>query len=173
MSLVELTPVSSNDASELIAANTANHDFHRPWASPFTDQVGFDEWFATLDNQKNASLLARCSDDGGLAGVFNFTEIVRGVFQSCYLGFYGMQDYCGRGLMTTGLEAAVEHAFNVLGLHRIEANIRPENVRSIALVRRVGFRNEGYSPNYLFLEGSWRDHERWAITREDKSTSDE
>ena len=169
MSGIRLVEVSRNDGPDLIAANVANRDFHRPWSELFTDEDGFTAWFDTLDNKKNVSLLVRNTEDEGLVGVFNFIEIVRGVFQSAYLGFYGMEAYCGRGLMTAGLLAAVHHAFTELELHRIEANIRPENERSIALVTRMGFRKEGFSPNYLYLDGAWRDHERWALCQEDLS----
>lgn len=65
--------------------------------------------------------------------------------------------------MTEALRAAVSYAFGDLGLHRLEANIQPENVASIALVRRLGFQKEGFSPSYLRLGGQWRDHERWAL----------
>jgi ribosomal-protein-alanine N-acetyltransferase len=65
--------------------------------------------------------------------------------------------------MTDGLRRAVAHAFHSLGLHRLEANIQPDNVRSIALARRAGFVQEGYSRRFLYIEGAWRDHERWAI----------
>lgn len=60
------------------------------------------------------------------------------------------------------IEAAVRFAFGELGLHRVGANIQPENVRSIALARRAGFAKEGFSPSYMFIDGAWRDHERWA-----------
>ena len=69
--------------------------------------------------------------------------------------------------MTAGLRAVMRRAFGPLGLHRLEANIQPENLSSVALVRRLGFRLEGFSPRYLKIGGRWRDHERWAITRED------
>jgi [ribosomal protein S5]-alanine N-acetyltransferase len=65
--------------------------------------------------------------------------------------------------MTEALRAAVSHAFGDLGLHRLEANIQPGNVASIALVRRLGFQKEGFSPRYLRINGQWRDHERWAL----------
>jgi ribosomal-protein-alanine N-acetyltransferase len=68
--------------------------------------------------------------------------------------------------MSEALKLVVSYAFGELGLHRLEANVQPENAASIRLVQRSGFRNEGYSPHYLFIDGDWRGHERWAITRE-------
>lgn len=65
--------------------------------------------------------------------------------------------------MTQAVRMAVAHGFARLGLHRVEANIRPENLRSLALAQRVGFSREGYSPRYLLIDGQWRDHERWAL----------
>ncbi|ERL60968.1 GNAT family N-acetyltransferase [Piscirickettsia salmonis] len=98
-----------------------------------------------------------------LIGVFNISEIVRGCFQSAYLGYYAFEPFANQGYMTQGLRLLVEHAFNTLKLHLLEANIRPENNASSKLVKKVGFQKEGYSPNYLYLDGAWRDHERWAI----------
>jgi ribosomal-protein-alanine N-acetyltransferase len=69
--------------------------------------------------------------------------------------------------MTEALDLALRHAFRTLKLHRIEANIQPENAASIALVRKLAFRLEGFSPRYLKIGGRWRDHERWAILREE------
>ena len=68
--------------------------------------------------------------------------------------------------MTEGLGVVLERAFTDLGLHRVEANIQPGNIASLALVRRCGFEREGFSPGYLKIGGRWRDHERWAIRLE-------
>lgn len=98
-----------------------------------------------------------------IAGVVNVNEIVRGGFQSAYLGYYALQPFAGRGLMRQGIESAIFVCFDKLKLHRLEANIQPENARSIALVKSLGFRREGLSPRYLKICGRWRDHERWAL----------
>jgi len=69
--------------------------------------------------------------------------------------------------VTEALQLMLGHAFGRLGLHRVEANIQPGNVASIRLVKRAGFTREGYSRRYLKIGGRWRDHERWALLRED------
>lgn len=96
----------------------------------------------------------------------NLSQIVRGNFRSAYLGYYAGGPYAGRGYMTEAIGLLLRHAFGPLKLHRVEANIQPGNLASVALVRRAGFVKEGYSPRYLKICGRWRDHERWAITAE-------
>ena len=112
-------------------------------------------------------LLARERASGRLVGVVNINEIVAGAFLSAYLGYYGMSEFRGSGMMGEALRATVELAFGELGLHRLEANVQPANTASLALLRRAGFRKEGFSPRYLRIDGQWRDHERWALLADD------
>jgi len=99
--------------------------------------------------------------------VINVSEIVRGALHSAYLGYYAFVPHAGRGYMTEGLALALNWVFGELRLHRVEANIQPGNDASRALVRRLGFRREGFSARYLKIAGRWRDHERWALVAED------
>lgn len=161
---VILASATRADAAELIGGNMESRDHHHPWAAPFTDEAGFDAWFVRTLTGPNVGLVARERDSGKVVGVVNLGAIVcSSFFRSAYLGYYGMADMAGRGLMTEAVRQASLHAFKALGLHRLEANIQPGNTRSIALVRRLGFRLEGFSPRYLHMNGAWRDHERWAL----------
>lgn len=160
---VILSRTSRGDAHELIAANIASRAYHAPWLAPFTDMVGFEEWFAKHVTGPNIGFLARDQETRAIVGVVNLSDIVMGVFKSAYLGYYGMAAFARRGLMTEAVRQALRYGFDELGLHRVEANIQPENAASIALVRRLGFRQEGFSPEYLFINGDWQDCARWAL----------
>jgi [ribosomal protein S5]-alanine N-acetyltransferase len=165
--MITLRPVTRRDASALIRANAANRRYHAPWAHPFIDEAGFDNWFVQVLTGPNLSLLARETSTGGIVGVVNINGIVAGAFHSASLGYYGMAEFGGRGLMTEAVRQASVYGFRQLGLHRLEANIQPANAPSIALVRRLGFRMEGFSPRFLRIGGEWRDHERWAAFEDD------
>jgi ribosomal-protein-alanine N-acetyltransferase len=164
---IRLDHPARDDAAALIAAHLASRDLHLPWVEPFTDQAGFNAWFLRGLTGPNLSLVARRTGDAALVGVINVSEIVGGAFLSAYLGYWAMAAQAGGGAMRIALGLAIAHAFGPLGLHRLEANIQPGNARSIALVRRLGFRQEGFSPRYLHIGGAWRDHERWAILADD------
>jgi len=163
MPKVTLRPAHPADGPALIAANRESRAYHAPWVAPFTDQAGFEAWLHRQLTGPVVGLVARETASGGIVGVINLNEIVGGAFQSAYLGYYGMARFARRGLMTEALRLAIDHAFNDLGLHRLEANIQPGNAASLALVRRLGFQREGFSPRYLRIGGEWRDHERWAL----------
>jgi ribosomal-protein-alanine N-acetyltransferase len=158
---------SAKDEADFLEMVSASGTLHHPWIDPPADAAGFRTFLEREHMPNMASFLVRRREDDALVGVYNISEIVRGAFQSGYLGYYADARLAGRGLMADGLRLVIRHAFGPMKLHRLEANIQPGNERSIALVRAVGFRQEGLSPRYLKIGGRWRDHERWAITVED------
>ena len=160
---ITISQVSTDDRAELVVANLASIDLHEPWIYPCRDDSAFMAYLSRCDNERCAGFVARELTSGQLAGVVNLSEIVRGSFQNAYMGYYGFAGSQGRGLMREAVGLVLDHAFGPMHLHRIEANIQPENTRSLALVRRLGFRREGLSTRYLLIGGEWRDHERWAI----------
>ena len=107
--------------------------------------------------------------DQELAGVINLNNVIRGAFQSAFLGYYAFQPWTEKGLMHEGMLLVIRHAFGELKLHRLEANVQPANHNSIGLLKTCGFRREGFSRRYLKVAGRWRDHERWAILRDNKA----
>ncbi len=166
MSAIIIREPRREDKDAFITAMQRSQDLHRPWVkSPQTPQE-FSDYFQRYQQSNQKSFLV-CDQLGDIAGVFNVSEIVRGLFQNAYLGFYAVTDYDGRGYMSAGLKLLLKKVFKEMELHRLEANIQPENILSINLVKNNGFRKEGYSQRYLKIDGQWRDHERWAITYED------
>ena len=105
--------------------------------------------------------------DGELVGQITVLNIVLGAFRSAAVGYWVGSPWAGQGIAPTSLALVVDHCFEVLGLHRLEANIRPENEPSRRVVQKLGFRQEGLHPRYLFIDGAWRDHLSLAVTAED------
>ena len=157
----------ANDQREFLAAVHRSRRLHRPWAYPPSSPRLFRAYLARSSQNTHESFLVLLRSTGEMVGVVNVSEIVRGPFRSAYLGYYGFVPHTARGYMTEAMRLVIGKAFGMLKLHRLEANIQPSNRASTALVRRVGFRREGYSPRYLKVGSRWQDHERWAILKED------
>jgi [ribosomal protein S5]-alanine N-acetyltransferase len=167
---VFLRKPTARDRRAYIAVRRRSAPFLRPWeprpSAKSTATRQFVAWVAAARGGRHEKLLLCRIEDGPILGAINLNEIVRSPAQSAYLGYWVGAPYARHGYMTEGLALALSHAFQVLGLHRVEANIMPRNRPSLALVRRAGFRREGYSPRYLKIAGRWRDHERWALLAE-------
>ena len=99
-----------------------------------------------------------------IIGSIGYSQISRGPFCACVLGYQIDGEYEGRGLMSEALRNANRYMFETQKLHRIGANYRPENVRSGRLLATLGFRIEGYARDYLFIDGAWRDHILTSLT---------
>jgi len=164
---VTLRPLRAADRSDFLELARTSRALHRGWVSPPRDARAFRALLERSQQPTFRSLLVRRKAGGALVGVFNLSQIFMGPFRSAYLGFYAGSSAAGQGLMTEGLQLALSFAFGRLKLHRVEANIQPANARSIALVKRCGFKLEGFSPRYLKVFGKWRDHQRWAKLADD------
>ena len=158
---------AARDRDEFLERVRASRKLHGRWVSAPADVEAFAAWLKRTKGSDVESLLVCRRDDGAIAGVYNISQIFYGHFCSAYLGYYAFAPFGGRGYMREGLQLVLRHAFGPLRLHRLEANIQPENAPSIALVAGAGFHLEGLSPRYLKIAGRWRDHERWAILAEE------
>jgi ribosomal-protein-alanine N-acetyltransferase len=155
------------DVNEFTRLVIASRSFLHPWVTPASTPEAFARY---LQNSHRASVCAFviCRvEDQRIIGACNLSQIFRGNLRQAFLGYWVGAAFSGRGYMTDALHLALRYAFKNLKLHRIEANIQPENEDSKRLAARVGFQLEGFSPRYLKVVGRWRDHERWAICRED------
>lgn len=107
-------------------------------------------------------------DDGsGVVGQMHLFDVVWGPRCSGTAGYWLDREAVGRGLATWSLAMLIDHALTDYGLHRVEVNIRPENTSSLAVVQRLGLREEGNRPGLVHVDGEWRDHRSFAVTAEE------
>lgn len=160
----------------MLAALLRNRAFLEPF-EPVRPQTEF-----TLAGQKavlRALEEARAADTtyafairtvpaGELIGRITLSQVFRRSFQNCYLGYWVAEEHNGRGHGTRAVELAVGHAFDDLGLHRVQANVMTKNPRSARVLEKAGFRKEGLALRYLQIAGRWEDHDMYALTSEDR-----
>ncbi len=158
---VYLRGVTRKDRAEFLNLMRQSRSLHEPWISPPLTDESFHNYLLRCEKSDHAGLLICHARDDAITGVININNIIRGSFLSASLGYYAGAPYAGQGLMREGLQLVKHYAFSTLGLHRLEANIQPKNERSIELVKRCGFEQEGLSRNFLFIDDAWREHERW------------
>jgi ribosomal-protein-alanine N-acetyltransferase len=156
-----------SDADELLALTRRSRKLHAPWMSPLRTAAELDDYLARNRSDDFEALLACDRLSGEILGALTLSQIFRRGFQSAYLGYWVGAGHARQGTMTEAMRLLLDYTFRKLKLHRVEANIQPANTASLRLVARCGFHKEGFSPRYLKVSGRYRDHERWAITRED------
>jgi len=163
-----LTLAPPEAAPRVVAYQRENWDHVARWTGPRgSEDLSVANWRRRLDQfaaDERAGTALRFmlfperNLGGPVLGVVNFTQIFRGPFQACYLGYALDYRLEGRGLMREALEASIRHMFEVMKLHRIMLNYMPSNERSAGLARRLGFVPEGIARDYLYIDGAWRDH---------------
>ncbi len=166
---VYLRTPSARDERTFLRLARASKRLHRTFVFAPATPKAFRDYLARMRKRDAKAFLVCRKDDDAIVGVFNISVILRGPLRTAFLGYWAFAGTEGRGYMTEGLGLVLRHAFGPMKLHRLEANIQPNNPRSSALAKRAGFRLEGYSLRYIKIAGRWRDHERWAITAEETS----
>lgn len=159
---IYLTRLSAEHQSDFINSAVDSQKIHVPFVSPPSNEVEFQNYVKKNDFERNFNLVALHKKENSLIGIVSLNEVVRGAFQNAFLGYYVFKPFQGQGLMRQSLQLIETYAKDELKLHRLEANIQPDNKRSILLVQSIGFVKEGYSKNYLKINDRWCDHERWA-----------
>lgn len=173
---MELHPLRFRDAAEWSRLRVANehwlshweptHDM--PWALRHTPAAYRAMRRAVLRRARmGTSLPFAIRVEGRLAGQVTIDNIVRGGLRSGYLGYWIDREVAGRGMASLAVALVCDHAFGEVGLHRVQADIRPENEPSRRLVERLGFQKEGLLRRYLDIDGDWRDHLAYALLAED------
>jgi ribosomal-protein-alanine N-acetyltransferase len=171
---VVLRPLRRRDSHAWLRLRQENRAWLEQWeaTSPgyrAEPAATFAEYVRALTQQARAgtALPFAVELDGVLVGQLTVSSIAYGSLCSASVGYWVSRDVAGRGVIPTAVAMATDYCFAVLGLHRIEVNIRPENERSLRVVEKLGFRDEGLRRRYLHIQGEWRDHRTFALTTED------
>ena len=164
---VRLRPLKASDEEAFLKGVRKSREILKPWVQVPLSRPAFQRYVKDMNTADDKAFAIIRTDTHALVGVVELRDIFYGHFQNAYLIYYGFKPHLKLGLMRQAVSMVIPIAFKRLKLHRLEANIQPENASSIALVRYCGFHNEGLSPRFLKKNGQWRDHERWALLVDD------
>ena len=162
-SRIYIRKVRSSDKQALIAMAHSSQHLHHPWITPPQTANMFRLYLRRTQREDAEGFVCCLRQTDEIVGVVNLNDIVYGSFLSANLSYYVDANHQGHGYMTEALSLVARFSFEVLGLHRLEAAIQPGNQPSKKLVQRCGFSFEGLAHDFLFIDGQWRDHERWAL----------
>lgn len=163
------------DAAESLDFARRNKKHLKSWLPPLADDYYTEAyWNDSIEKSvaretegESVDFIIRdrdAADGGRIMGTITFSQIARGAFQACYLGYDLDHTHEGNGLMQEALTLSINYAFNDLKLHRIMANFRPENTRSAKTLKALRFITEGVAKEYLYCGGAWRDHILTSLT---------
>lgn len=174
-----LRPIRYRDKREWSEVRSRNSEWLAPWEAsnpaPGGRLPSYRQMVGSLNDQARQStalpfLIAERTAgfrEPQIVGQLTVSSIVWGSAMMATLGYWVDKDRAGRGIAPTAVAMATDHCFRVLGLHRMEINIRPENAPSLRVVEKLGFRDEGYRERYLHINGEWADHRSFALTAEE------
>jgi len=171
---VRLRPLRRKDEAAWFRLRTTNREWLARWEA--TSPIGvrsatpsFPGFLRILRRQarRGTDLPFGIEYRGELVGQLTVSGLSRGSLWSGSIGYWVSEHVAGRGIVPTAVALAFDHCVHSRGLHRIEINIRPENEASLRVVDKLGFRDEGLRLRFLHIDGDWRDHRTFALTRED------
>lgn len=171
---VTLRPLAYSDVGAWRSARQRNAAWLIPWDATVppgsdTRPTSFHAlvWRLHRQARRGTTYPFAMEVNGSFAGQVTVNNIVRGSAQFASIGYWLDRDFAGRGVMPRAVAMVIDHCFGVVGLHRIEIAIRPENSNSLRVVEKLGIRETGYAPRFLHIDGAWRDHRIYAITVEE------
>ncbi|MCE5289448.1 MAG: GNAT family N-acetyltransferase [Nocardiaceae bacterium] len=178
--VVTLRPIRLRDGGAWSRLRTADRDHLQPWEPAGSETWEYRHhvanwpalWSSLKSEARKGHMIPMVIEvDGQFSGQITVGNIVRGALRSGWIGYWVTKGRVGQGVATAALALGLDHCFGAVGLHRVEATVRPENHASQAVLRHVGFREEGLLKRYLNVDGEWRDHQLVAITVEELPTS--
>jgi ribosomal-protein-alanine N-acetyltransferase len=151
------------DEPAFVQAMRASVALHSGKVRPPLTSAAFADFVQLARRSDRRICLAVRRQDEAIVGVITLGPILGPPLESGPIGYYGVAEHTGQGYVTEAVRLMLRHGFASLRLHRVEAAIQADNARSLALVRRLGFRKEGVAREYLKVDGQWRDHEIWSL----------
>ncbi len=170
---VALRPVRMRDATAWSAIRLRDEAYLSPWEptepTSWPQRNGSFDWLARCSGlrgmaRRGSALPFAVTLDGAFVGQVVVGNVVREPLLSGYLGYWVGSHIAGGGVTTAAVGLIVDHCFGPVGLHRVEATVRPENAASLRVLAKLGFREEGLLRRYLDVQGAWRDHLAFALT---------
>jgi ribosomal-protein-alanine N-acetyltransferase len=169
---LKLRVAKLRDSKELERIILGNREWLRPWEATNPHAPNSFDVKAQL-----RGLLRQLNDESGmpfvievqgkLQGQLNVANVMYGSVSSAVLGYWVSPEVAGRGVMPTAVALVTDYLMDQVGLHRVEINIRPENLASLRVIQKLGFRYEGLKQRYIHINGDWRDHYVFALTKEE------
>ncbi len=169
---LRLRPVRVSDVSAWADVQARNREWLAPWEATSPDLMAGASFAAAVRGFRREARAGRMIPlvvevDGTFRGQVTVSQIAWGSTRSGSIGYWIDRAVAGRGHIPTAVAMVMDHCFDVVGLHRIEVNIRPENAASLAVARKLGLREEGLRRAFIHIDGRWCDHLSFAVTTED------
>ncbi|WP_068318562.1 GNAT family N-acetyltransferase [Polycladidibacter hongkongensis] len=163
---IHMRAPDARDMAQWLELREQSRDFLQRWEPPWPhDDVtrrGFKRRLAKHASEIRLGVSRPFflfdSRNSQLVGGVNLSNIRRGAAQMASMGYWMGAPYAGKGYMKRAVPLVLDYAFDELGMNRVEASCIPTNTVSLALLRKLGFEEEGYARNYLYIDGKWQDH---------------